>query len=97
MIDLHWSSSAHAIMRAAYNGQRNIMTPEVLVVGTAGPYAVEVSKGTGIKQEPIYGVTVVNRHTGEPDRELSRCLFSEEQVNEFLRTLRSIKEKGHTA
>lgn len=44
---------------------RNFMTPDVDKCGFKGDYAYELSSGTGLKQQAIFGVTVKDKHTGE--------------------------------
>lgn len=46
----------------AYNGQPNFMTPNILKRGKRGALHYEISQGTGIMNEPIYGVTVLEVH-----------------------------------
>ena len=47
------------IFNAAYNGQRNMMTPNVLDYGKRGQHLYEISTGRGISGQPIFGVTVL--------------------------------------
>lgn len=47
------------IIRAEYGESRNLMTPRRLGVGALPDGAYELSRGTGIAGEPIWGVSVV--------------------------------------
>jgi hypothetical protein len=44
---------------AEYGTSRNLMTPRRLGIGALPGGAYELSTGTGIENEPIWGVTVV--------------------------------------
>lgn len=50
---------ARQTFRDAFNGQTNFMTPEVLRYGKKGDLFYELSAGTGMHGERIYGVTVI--------------------------------------
>ncbi len=51
--------SAKQILRAEYGSSTNVMTPNVLDSFLIGPnVAVELSTGTGLDGEPIWGVSV---------------------------------------
>lgn len=52
------------IFARTYNGAKNIMTPSVVTYGKRGNLIYEISTGRGIRDEPIYGVTVLTV-TGE--------------------------------
>ena len=54
-----------------YKGQRNIMTPKLIRYGHRGNYVYEVSQGTGMKNETIYGLTVINHNTLDSNAEYS--------------------------
>lgn len=66
---------------------KNIMTPDVIRYGVAGHYAYELSGGTGIKREPIFGVTVLTRKFGEHRHELSKMFFSIEEAEGWISDL----------
>lgn len=67
---------------------RNFMTPYNVQYRTVGRFAVELSEGEGFDRTPIYGVSVVDRATGEMDFELSYCFHSEAAVQWWLNELR---------
>jgi hypothetical protein len=52
---------------ADYFVGRNFMTPDVEKCGFKGDYAYEISVGTGLSRQLIYGVTIRNKFTGEDD------------------------------
>ena len=85
--------TAREILRLEYGDAPNFMTPDVLEVGKLHPcVAFEVSKGTGFKQEPIYGVSVVRlRCDGTTKRltRLSELFFSRRQADWHVYTLRA--------
>lgn len=56
--------TARQIFAAYYQGRKNVVTPEALGYYRIGPYAAEVSKGKGITDNTIYGVTVLHEDMG---------------------------------
>ena len=50
---------AETAFRAKYKGHTNFMTPEFVWLRRVGPYAVELSKGSGLSCDVLWGVTVV--------------------------------------
>ena len=44
-----------------FNGMPNFMTPEIVKVGETEKYLYEISKGSGIDRETIYGVTFLEK------------------------------------
>ena len=50
---------------ADYFTGRNFMTPDVEKCGFAGDYAYEISAGTGLSRQLIYGVTIKDKYTGD--------------------------------
>lgn len=52
--------SAAEILKKEYGNSKNIMTPHILGRGKISPaIAYELSEGTGIEREPIFGLTLV--------------------------------------
>lgn len=47
-----------------FRGSPNIITPEVLGRFMFEDYAVEISEGSGMDHQPIFGVTIVHRTKG---------------------------------
>ena len=82
-------AKAIAAFRAAYKGRGNLMTNEVVGIWSArnGALAIELSKGRGIGQSTIYGVTVVHIEGAKPDFELSKCVFSMEEATEYMEAI----------
>lgn len=70
---------------------KNIMTPDVIRYGVAGRYAYELSSGTGLTREPIYGVTIVLRGSGERRHDLSKMCESLEEAESYISSLRDIQ------
>lgn len=50
---------ARALFRGTFGDSTNFLTPEAVDYGIAGDYAWELSTGTGIWNESLYGVTVL--------------------------------------
>ena len=75
------------IFGRVFNGQTNIMTPDVIYYGQAGDHIYEVSSGNGIfKGEVIWGLTVL---TSEGLRtNLSRPFESYNELKRYIRTLK---------
>ena len=53
------ATRAREIFSDTFGDSGNFMTPEAVSFQIAGPYAVELSTGTGFRHEPIFGVTVL--------------------------------------
>lgn len=63
--------------------KKNIMTPRIVSFRTKGNRVVELSSGTGLEHEPIYGVTVKdydNKAEGWTDPNLSQMFYSKEEA-----------------
>lgn len=64
---------------------KNVMTPEALAYGIVtdwrGDWAAwEIAEGRGMKQEPIYGVTVLRLDTYRIDTSLGQLCYSWEDA-----------------
>lgn len=86
--------SAREIIRMAYGSSRNFMTPHVISYGKINrKMAFELSKGTGINHETIYGVSiakVVKGGKAERQTSLSGCFHS---LSDARRHIRFLKQK----
>jgi hypothetical protein len=62
---------ARDILRAEYGSEKNLMTPTVLDVGSVvrGRVAYEISRGTGMRRQPIFGVSIASY---DPDLNTTR-------------------------
>ena len=88
MIDQH---EIARVFTKFFNGQTNIMTPDVLRYGSKRQYVYEVSQGRGIFGEIIFGLTVLKltKHAGIQHRHaLSNCFRSLNDVHEAITNLR---------
>ncbi len=47
-----------AVYERQFKNSPNFMTPDILAVKQWGDQVIELSSGTGIENEPIYGVSV---------------------------------------
>jgi len=69
----------------------NFITPELLKYKTIGNYVVELSRGTGIKNEPIYGVTLLEREdTGfstSIGTDISKPFFNSREAENYFANL----------
>jgi hypothetical protein len=81
-----FNPEARALFQASIKGI-NVMTPEILAYGVSGGFVYELSYGTGIKREPLFGVTILERQTGYHRRDLSKCLSSEDEAMQYIRSL----------
>lgn len=66
---------------------KNLMTPELVRYGQAGPYIYELTTGAGMDRQPIWGVTVVDPRDNSRPAGLSRCCFSLAEVEEYTELL----------
>ena len=74
--------SLHPAPNLYFRGS-NFMTPEVVRYGFTQFYAYELSTGRGIDRQPIFGVTVCNRETGE-NSPLSKVLQSRTDAERYV-------------
>jgi hypothetical protein len=65
------STSASSVFKKHVQGI-NVMTPFPVAYGFLGRWVYEISEGSGFKNEPMFGVTFVDRNTGELNRELGQ-------------------------
>ncbi len=93
--------SAREMLQKEYKDSRNIMTPRVIGIGKVSPrMAYELSTGTGLSGEPIFGVSIVTVDGEEKTRretELSNCFSSKIQAMRHIEKLREqekIQSKG---
>ena len=57
--------TARQIFKKVYNGKSNFMTPTIVQYFKTKYHAIEISKGRGIYDNPIYGLSVIDLHTME--------------------------------
>ncbi len=79
--------SVREIFYNTFGDSQNFMTPEVVSYQVAGPYAVELSRGTGIWNESIYGVTVLELDGTRTT--LGGCFDKPEDALEYMAQLAS--------
>lgn len=67
----------------------NIMTPKIEKFGECpdSDFIYEFSSGRGFRNQKIFGVTVVNRHTGEKPRELCDCFDSRQEAMNHINSI----------
>lgn len=88
------SAEDQAELRALFQARlkgKNLMTPDVIRYGVSGPYAYELSEGEGFSREPIYGVTVLLRGSGERRNDLSKCVYSLAGAEAYIREIGALK------
>ena len=88
--------SARQIFKKKYRDSKNFMTPYVLKYGKINNNLVyEVSSGEGFDHDIIYGITFIsfNSTTDKttPENDLSCMLRSEEEVNQYIESIKIIK------
>lgn len=76
-----------AVFNRVYNGDSNFMTPTLVKHLQVGGLVVEVSKGRGMSQDTIYGVTVIEL-PGVKRPDLCKCCFSMGEVTRYIACLR---------
>jgi hypothetical protein len=67
---------------------KNFMTPNIVSMRTKDNRVVELSSGTGLEDEAIYGVTIRDfdeRKNEWIDPKLSKMFFSEEKAKEYIK------------
>lgn len=78
------NSQIKQLFKEVFNGNKNIITPNVLKYGTRGLFAFEISYGDGFDGETIYGVTLINKETRKHNHELSRSFNTRGEVTDYL-------------
>jgi hypothetical protein len=75
------------IFQEFFNGKPNIMTPEPVEYGQLanGLVLYEISTGTGMSEEPIFGVTFLVREGG-------KWMRAPQGYNKFARTLADARQ-----
>lgn len=75
-----------------YGQNRNIVTPRVIRYGTIhGSYFYELSTGSGIFGDRIYGVTILRLTADgelEKQHDLNQCVHSETEAETYIKQLR---------
>ena len=65
----------------------NFMTPEPVSYGYIGQqFVYEISTGTDFLNEPMWGVSVIDKETGELQREMSELVSSRDAAYEWVAT-----------
>ena len=77
------------VFRSVVKGT-NIMTPEWLGYGWSGDFAYELTKGTGLTNEVIYGVTVVSADRIRRN-DLSKLCHSLSEARTYISSLNGLK------
>jgi len=75
------------MFKIAYNGNPNIMTPDVIKYGSRGNFVYELSVGEGFDRDNVYGVTVLDRINGEKRHDLSKCFGTEDKAYTYIQKL----------
>ena len=70
-----------------FNGQPNPLTPDVIRYGSRHKYLYELTTGTGITGQPIFGVTVIHKDKTEHDHELSEVFQSRQDAETYIHNL----------
>ena len=83
--------SAKEIFKIEYGNSKNFMTPNILKVGKINHnLAFELSRGTGFKNEEIFGVTIVEIQDEKTKRrsDLSKMFFKKGEAAEYINNLK---------
>jgi len=87
--------TAKQIVKKEYGNSKNFMTPHILRYGMISEnVAYELSEGTGIEHETIYGLSVVvidEAGTTTREHSLSKKLDSLEEAERYIEELRERK------
>lgn len=81
-------SEINDLFETTYNGNMNLMTPNLIRRGFRKGLAYEISKGNWMDSSPIYGVTVLTEH-GKPRRDLNKCLNSLEEAETYIKNIKA--------
>lgn len=83
MVIRHSEKAARAFRGEGYN----FMTPDRLGYFEAGGFAVELSRGTGMDNQPIFGVTVRHFDGSRPARDASKLFQDEGHARNYINLL----------
>ena len=77
--------TANQIIVSALKG-KNIITPNIMKYGFTNKngYAFELSYGTGFNDEPVYGVTLVDKNTFKSLHELNQMFFCKDKAINYI-------------
>lgn len=64
------------------------MTPNFVRYVNTPNYVVELSQGRGLRGNDLFGVTIVNKNTGERELELDQMFYSREFAEAYIADLR---------
>ena len=84
-----------AIFDKVYNGVTNFMTPEVISYHKRGNLLLEVSKGSGIYGEAIYGATFLRITDTKYEKcDFNECVKSEKEAIKLLKEMAETEESN---
>ena len=91
--DIMDNRDAKAIFARVFRGNQNLLTPDpmYLTMTINKTYAVELATGIGIKQQPLFGVTVVHVATERSMHDMSQVFFNVEEALAYY--MHVVKEK----
>lgn len=72
------------IRQRAFKGQANFMTPEFVSDHLNDDFYIELSSGTGMTGNTIYGVTVVALHPFERRNDLSKMCTTYREADNYI-------------
>ena len=82
-----------SIFEKVYNGKTNFMTPEVVSYHKKGNLILEVSKGSGIYGESIYGATFLKITDTKYEKcDFNECVKSEKEAIKLLKEMAETEE-----
>lgn len=81
--------TARSLFNEVYEGRKNFMTPDRIWCRFVGKFAVEIAQGRGIENQPIFGVTVLDRHTKEVRNDLCKLYQFKANAMDYAKILRS--------
>lgn len=78
---------AEQVFFNVFHGSKNFMTPKIIRYGLSGGYAYELSTGTDMTNEPIYGVTCCNAMLGTREIDKDKMFYTLEEAEAHIRRL----------
>jgi len=89
--------TAKQYFKQKYGTDKNIFTPNVMQYTLTKALAIELSSGRGILNQPIYGVTVIDRQDPESFCKLTNLFQSESQARNYIDRLKRYSKANYTA
>ena len=84
----HNQKEIEKIYDTVFNGQKNIITPNIITYGVSGNLLFELSWGKGLVNDKIFGVTILDPSKLEQRHPLSDSFATIKDAMEYIQGLK---------